>query len=127
MALSLAGVLWERTPSSMKLVVRIFGWPHELLHALALRLIGRRAVAMSRTHVDIPPDLNTRQYVFVAGLPALVFWTLDAACAYMLIHAASLVEGVIWLAVTFVAALAAMGTIGDIYLIIARLLSERRA
>jgi putative zincin peptidase len=110
----------------MNIVVRIFGWPHELLHVLALLLIGRRAVGVGRTHVDIPPDLTTRQYVFVAGLPALVFWTLDAACAYMLIHAGSLAEVALWLALTFIAALAAIGTIGDIYLIIARLLSERQ-
>ena len=58
-------------------ITRIFGPPHELLHVLAL-LIGRRPTAISWTHVDIPDDLTTRQYVFVAGLPALVFWSATA-------------------------------------------------
>jgi len=109
----------------MDIILRVFGWPHELLHVLALLLIGRRARAISQTHVDIPPDLTTRQYLFVAGLPALIFWLMVAACALMLVQATSVIERVGWLALTLVASLAAAGTLGDIYLIVARLMAER--
>ena len=71
----------------MNILVRIFGWPHELLHVLALRLIGRQPRMVQQTHVDIPDDLSTSQFVFVAGLPALTFG-LAAAISLQLLFAA---------------------------------------
>jgi hypothetical protein len=105
----------------MTLLYRIFGWPHELLHVLALWLIGRRALAVTPRHVDIPDDLTNGQYVFVTGLPALVFWGLAAVCLQALLNAQSLAEGILWFTLMSVASLAGFGTLGDIFLIIARL------
>lgn|GEM_PF-575843 len=104
---------------------RIFGWPHELLHALALLLIGRRPVGIAQTHIDIPDDLTTAQFVFVAGLPALVFWGIAAVAALALLNAPSILHGVLWLLIGGVAALAAFGTVGDLTLIAARLIEAR--
>ncbi len=100
---------------------RIFGPPHEFLHLLALWLIGRRAVGFSWTHVDIPNDLSVGQYVFVAGLPALVFGIIAAAGALTLIHAHSLGDVVIGFAVMMLSMFALFGTAGDIQLIVLRL------
>jgi hypothetical protein len=110
---------------TMPLLYRIFGWPHELLHVLALRLIGRRAVTVTQTHVDIPGDLSTGQYVFVAGLPALVFWTIALLCLQALFSAPSIVQAILSFVLMSAAALAGFGTVGDILLIIERL-SEKR-
>jgi len=109
----------------MNLLYRVFGWPHELLHVLALWLIGRRALSITRTHVDIPEDLTTGQYVFVAGLPALVFWGVAAASLQALASTPDIGRGMVWFAVMSVAALAGFGTLGDIHLIIERLLESR--
>ncbi len=109
----------------MNLLYRIFGWPHELLHALALRLIGRRALSITRTHVDIPEDLTTGQYVFVAGLPALVFWGVAAVSLQALLSAQDILQGVFWFVLMSIASLAGFGTLGDIHLIIERLLESR--
>jgi hypothetical protein len=100
---------------------RIFGPPHEFLHLLALWLIGRRALGFTRTHVEIPHDLTVRQYVFVAGLPALVFWTTAAAGGVALINARSLGQAVIGFAVMMIFMFAGLGTVGDIQLILMRL------
>ena len=108
----------------MKLL-RIFGWPHELLHVLALRLIGRRPKAVTGTYVDIPADLPTGQYVFVAGFPALVFWLGAAASLRSLLGAAGLVQALLWLVLGSLLTLAALGTLGDIQLILRRLIQER--
>ena len=108
-----------------KALLWVFGWPHELLHVLALRLIGRQSQAITHTHVDIPSDLPTGQFIFVAGLPALVFFTLTAASLQLMFAAAEPVQAVVWLAVTALLALAALGTVGDIMLIVTRLLAER--
>ncbi len=105
----------------MTLLYRLFGWPHEFLHVLALWLIGRRAVKITRTHVDIPDNLTIGQYVFVAGLPALVFWGIAITCLQAVFSAQSLVQVILWLALTSVAGLAGFGTVGDILLIIERL------
>ena len=109
----------------MNVLYRIFGWPHELLHVLALRLIGRRAVAFTRTHVDIPDDLTTAQDVFVAGLPALVFWGIALIGLQAMFGAHNLVQVILWLGVTSLAGLAGFGTLGDILLIIERLMVDR--
>jgi hypothetical protein len=109
----------------MKTLLNIFGWPHELLHVLALRLIGRRAVAITRTHVDIPDDLSTGQYVFVAGLPALVFWSITAVCLLSLVNAPTIPVFILWAVLTPISMIAAAGTVGDIVLISARLLESQ--
>ena len=109
----------------MKWVLRILGPPHEGLHLLALWLIGRRAVGFSWTHVDIPDDLSVGQYVFVAGLPALVFWGAAAVSMWTLLNARSLGEGVAGFAALMLGSLAGLGTFGDVELIIRRVLEAR--
>jgi hypothetical protein len=108
----------------MNPLVRIFGWPHELLHVLALLLIGRRPKALTQTHVDIPDDLSTGQYVFVAGLPALVFWPIAVLCIQGVFNAQGIVALVVWVFLSVIATLAAIGTLGDLYLIVMRLMEE---
>lgn len=100
---------------------RIIGTPHELLHVLALTLIGRRAVKMAHDHVVIPDDLTTRQYVFVAGLPALVFFGILAAAAVGLVNAPTPSAAGIAFAVIIAAGVAAAGTVGDLQLIMLKL------
>ena len=109
----------------MRLLYRVFGWPHELLHVLALRLIGRRAVSVTQTHVDIPDDLSTRQYTFVAGLPALVFWGVALVAMQALFSAQSLVQASLWFCIMTIFGLQAFGTLGDVHLIIMRLSDEQ--
>jgi hypothetical protein len=109
----------------MRLLLLIFGWPHEALHVLALWLIGRRPEAVTRTHVDIPADLTTGQYVFVAGLPALVFWSAAALCAQALFNAPDVLRGALALAALLVFSLGGFSTVGDLLLIARRLLDER--
>jgi hypothetical protein len=108
----------------MTLLYRIFGWPHELLHVLALWLIRRRAVKITRTHVDIPEDLTIAQYMFVAGLPALVFWGVALVALQALFTAPKITQAILWLILTFVAGLAGFGTVGDILLIVERLSNQ---
>lgn len=107
----------------MKILLWLFGWPHEGLHVLALRLIGRQPQAVTQTHVDIPDDLSTGQYIFVAGLPALVFWGATVASSQQLFNASAVPQVILWLAITSIAALAALGTLGDLYLIVIRLMT----
>ena len=107
-------------------LIRIFGPPHELLHLLALRLIGRRPVAFTWKHVDIPPDLSLGQYVFVAGLPALVFWLVAAIGASLLLNANNFGMVIIGVIMMLLGILGGVGTLGDITLIIARWMEERR-
>lgn len=109
----------------MKVLLRVFGWPHEILHVLALRLIGRKAIQVEQSHVDIPDDLSTGEYVFVAGLPALVFWLLLAISVQQLLNAPDVARGLIWLVVSAFFTLAALGTLGDLMLIFARLVQAR--
>jgi putative zincin peptidase len=108
----------------MGIFLRIFGWPHELLHALALLLIGRRPEGISKTHVDIPADLSTWQYVFVAGLPALVFWGAALVGLMAFMNAPNLLQSALQLVITGIFSLAALGTMGDIALIIERVSRE---
>src|SRR4051812_1333908 len=107
----------------METLYRIFGPPHELLHVLALFLIGRRPKAVGYKHVDIPNDLSTRAYVFVAGLPALVFWGAALIAALKLAGANGLGELLLIFALFSIFVLAGLGTFGDIQLILRRLQS----
>lgn len=102
-------------------IYKIFGPPHELLHVLALVLIGRRPIAITYKHVDIPDDLSTRAYVFVAGLPALVFWGAVVITGIKLGSASSFGEAVITFVIFSIFIMAGLGTLGDIQLIIRRL------
>lgn len=108
------------------MLVRLFGWPHELLHMLALWLIGRRPEAITQVHVDIPDDLSTRQYIFVAGLPALIFWIAMAASVLLLLNAPDLLQVAVGVVLTAIFSLAALGTVGDLHLIVVRLLEEQQ-
>lgn len=105
---------------------RIYGAPHELLHVLALLLIGRRALKYNRQQVVIPSDLTTAQYVFVAGLPALVFFGCLAAGAVWLINVRTPTQAGIAVAVILAAGFGAAGTIGDLQLIAHRLAGGRQ-
>ena len=107
----------------MEILYRIFGPPHELLHVLALFLIGRRPKSVGYKHVDIPDDLSTGAYIFVAGLPALVFWGLALLSGVKLATAGRIGEMILSFVVFSIAVLAGLGTLGDIQLIIRRLQS----
>ena len=110
----------------MRILLLLYGWPHESLHALALLLIGRRALRITRTHVDLPPDLSDGQYLFVAGLPALVFWGGAALGLLGLFDATTLGQAALALAAIFVLGLGGVSTLGDLHLIVLRLLAARR-
>lgn len=105
----------------METLYRIFGPPHELLHVLALLLIGRRPKAVGYKHVDIPDDLSTRAYVFVAGLPALIFWGGAFIAGLQLAGAHGIGEFLLTFALFSIFVLAGLGTLGDIQLILRRL------
>jgi hypothetical protein len=105
----------------MNVLIRALGLPHEALHLVALILIGRRASRFTRTYVDIPPDLTTREYVFVAGLPALVFVTLLALGAVGLVNAHTTGQAALALACALFGGISAAGTMGDLGQIVARL------
>src|SRR5579871_2542058 len=105
----------------MERLKRIYGTPHELLHVLALALIGRRALEFASDHVIIPSDLTTRQYVFVAGLPAVVFVICFALGGVGLLNARTVNQAGIAAAVMIASAPAVAGTIGDMQLIVLKL------
>ncbi len=105
----------------MEQLKRIYGTPHELLHVLALALIGRSAVFVGQDHVIIPDDLTTRQYVFVAGLPALLFFLALGLGAIGLLNAQTPGQAGIACAVILAAGFAAAGTVGDLQLIALKL------
>lgn len=109
---------------SMETLTRIFGVPHELLHLLALLLIGRRATRFTRTAVDIPDDLSTGQYVFVAGLPALVFGAIFVLGVYGLLNAHTFPQAALALIAVLIGGFGAAGTVGDLQLIAQRLWGE---
>jgi hypothetical protein len=108
----------------METLYRIFGPPHEFLHWVALRLIGRRAVRVTGRYIDIPADLTRNQYVFVAGLPALVFWGLALGGMLWVINALDVWGMVIGFVLFSLGTLAGLGTLGDLSLILARLEAE---
>lgn len=105
----------------MHVLLRLFGPPHEWLHVLALWLVGRRPTRVTVTHVDIPDTLTTRQYVFVAGFPALVFGLGALLAVAGMVNAATLEQAALALAGTLVFGLALAGTVNDIEQIILRL------
>jgi hypothetical protein len=109
----------------MDFLTRIFGPPHESLHVLALYLIGRRPDSVGQTHVDIPDDLTTGQYVFVAGLPALVFWLMAVAGIMILVNAPNLPALVLGWLLLMVGGLAGFGTLGDLQLIAERIAEDQ--
>jgi Putative zincin peptidase len=104
---------------------RVYGYPHEALHALALRMIGRRAVAVTARYTDIPDDLTTAQYIFVAGLPALVFWGCAAAGLLLVMTPASGWALLVGIGLALFGVGGGLGTMGDLTLIAARLLERR--
>jgi hypothetical protein len=110
----------------MDFLIRIFGPPHESLHVLALYAIGRKPKSKSSTHVEIPDDLTTPQYVFVAGLPAFVFWNMAVIGLIVLIGAPNLAGLVLGWILVLVGGLGGFGTIGDLQLIFARLTENNR-
>ncbi len=109
----------------MNELTRILGFPHELLHLLALRVIGRRAVSWTRTHVDIPDDLTDNQYVFVAGLPALVFVILALLGMYAIANAQTYPQSIVAIVVMVFGTLSLSGTAGDLQLIADRLSTKK--
>ena len=111
--------------SSVRILVHLFGWPHEGLHALALLLIGRRALRVTETHVDVPRDLTDGQYLFVAGLPAAVFWGATALALLGLLDAATLGQAALALLAALVLGVGGVSTLGDLHLIVLRLLTRR--
>jgi len=109
----------------MNFLIRLFGPPHESLHWLALRMIGRNALDVTATHIDIPDDLSVWQYIFVAGMPALVFWGTAVLGLMMLMSTRTVGDLLGGLLLTTLGSLAGLGTMGDIQLIITRLLEEQ--
>ncbi len=102
-------------------IQRIIATPHELLHALALALIGRRAGRMVDDHVVIPDDLSTPEFVFVAGLPALVMLGVLVAAVILLLNARTPNAAGIATGIIIAAAAVASGTISDLQLIVRKL------
>lgn len=108
----------------MDFLLRLYGPMHEGLHRLALWLIGRRAAGWSDRHVDVPPDLARGQYVFVAGLPALVFGLLAAAGGILLLNGNSAGALLAGIALLLGGGFGLAGTVGDLQRIAARLLED---
>lgn len=109
----------------MNTLLQIFGPSHEALHLLALLMIGRRAVRFSRQHVDIPDDLTTPQYVFVAGLPAITFILMMAFGVVGIALAQVWTQLALGLVAAVIGVIGIAGTIGDLQLIAARLAQGR--
>jgi hypothetical protein len=109
----------------MDFLTRVFGPPHESLHVLALYLIGQRPKSASKTHVDIPDDLTLPQYVFVAGLPAFVFWNMAIAGIIILVNAPNLAGAALGWVLLTVGGMAGFGTIGDLQLIYMRIQEDQ--
>jgi uncharacterized membrane protein SpoIIM required for sporulation len=105
----------------MHVLMRLLGLPHEALHLVALILIGRRAVRFTLTYVDIPNDLTTRQYVFVAGLPAFVFVLLLVLGIIGLVNAHTSGQVALGLTAVLFGGISAVGTTGDLALVLSRL------
>ena len=110
----------------MEQLQKIYGAPHELLHVLALLIIGRRALKFAQDHVIVPNDLTTPQYVFVAALPAIVFFTCMAIGVLVLLNAHTPGQAGIGVAVILAAGFGAAGTFGDLQLIWLKLSGQNR-
>jgi hypothetical protein len=89
----------------MTWLVALYGPPHEMLHVLALLIVGRRAGRVSGRHVDIPDDLTTAQFVFVAALPTVVFLMVAALGLVGVVSAQTLTQAML----AFAAGLLGMG------------------
>lgn len=109
----------------MDFLNRFFGPPHESLHVLALYLIGRRPKSVGQTHVDIPDDLPLPQYVFVAGLPAFIFWNMAVAGIIILVNAPNVAAIVLGWLLLSVGGMAGFGTLGDLQLIYMRIQEDQ--
>ena len=105
----------------MTTLLKIFGYPHELLHVLALLLIGRRAVKFTSRHVELPDDLSKREYVFVAALPGLVFFVVMAVSIIGLLSAETWKEMIAGLIGVLVGGFGVASAMGDFELIVQRL------
>jgi hypothetical protein len=103
----------------------MLGIPHELLHVLALVLIGRRPHGIGLTHVDVPDDLSTGQYIFVAAFPSLAFLALAAIGLVLLMNASSVLSAIAGLGLVLAGMLGMAGGAGDIQLIQLRLARDR--
>jgi hypothetical protein len=109
----------------MDFLIRFFGPPHESLHVLALLFIGQRPKSTTSTYVDIPEDLTTGQYVFVAGLPAFVFWNMAIVGIILLVNAPNFPGLALGFVLLLVGGLAGFGTLGDIQLIYDRIMRDQ--
>lgn len=105
----------------MQVLLRIFGPPHELLHLVALWLVGRHPRQVARTHIDISDNLTTRQYVFVAALPALVFGAGALLGVVGLANAATLGQAALGFGAALVFGVGVAGSVNDIQKILLRL------
>ena len=110
----------------MEQLKKIYGTPHELLHVLALRLIGRRAIKLAQDHVVVPGDLSDGEYVFVAGLPALVFMICLAVGVLLLTRAQTPNDAGMAVAIIIAAGFAVAGTVGDLQLIWLRVMQHNK-
>lgn len=108
----------------MKFLERLYGPPHELLHVLALYLIGRKPETFTLTHVDIPADLSKGQYIFVAALPTITFALFWSIGVIALLNSNDLLQIILALMVALFGGFGVQGGMGDIQLILLRL-SER--
>ena len=97
----------------MNTLLRLYGWPHELLHALALLLIGRRPRGIARQHIDLPLDLGRRQFIFVALFPTAVFVLLAALGLLALLSAGSLLQMALGALLSVAGMAGAAGGAGD--------------
>ena len=110
----------------MHVLMRLFGPPHELLHLVALWLVGRRPRQVTRTHIDLPDNLTTRQFVFVAAFPALVFGVGALLGVAGLLNAATPTQAALALGAILLFGLGAAGTVNDIEMILLRLQETER-
>lgn len=106
-------------------MTRLIGIPHELLHVLALLLIRRRPRGIGAAHVDVPEDLSTRQYIFVAAFPSLTFLLLAAAGLVLLMNATSVLTALAGILLVLLGMLGMAGGVGDMQLIQLRLARDR--
>lgn len=101
----------------MRLLLRIFGPPHELLHVTALLLIGRRPHRVTRAHVDLRDSLSDAQDLFVAGLPALIFGALALVGVLGLLNAHTVAQALLALLVVTIGRFGTASAAGDLQLI----------
>lgn len=107
----------------MKLIERLYAFPHEGLHVLALWLIGRKPERIGRMHVDIPHGLPKWQYIFVAGLPSGVFLIIWAVGIIGLLRAGDFLQIALALLASLFGAFGVAGGMGDLQLIWLRFIS----